>query len=192
MAVVAGRRGVCAGLHIGFRVGFRRVRRGGQLGGLRHEQSPDRIVHRPAVRAGVHLLHERALAEQMPERPFGAGDGQGAGIVAHAVRCDGAGDGHSRGVILARTALHPFHLGFGIPLRFVITGMISSLRFSAALGTTVQYALRTRCNKACFLSMQTPAILVCRAPLPAVAFLRSIGRASKNLQRFLLEFLLTM
>ena len=69
---------------------------------LRHIQAhaPDRIVHRPARFAGVHLLNKRALAEHVPERPLGAGDGQRAVIAALAVGGDGAGDGHIRFILI--------------------------------------------------------------------------------------------
>ena len=69
-------------------------------GDLLHQHAPDRVVHRPAVLAGVHLLNKRALAEHDPERPLGAGDGQRAVIAALAVGGDGAGDGHIRFILI--------------------------------------------------------------------------------------------
>ena len=69
-------------------------------GDLLHQHAPDRVVHRPAVLAGVHLLNKRALAEHDPERPLGAGEGQRAVIAALAVGGDGAGDGHIRFILI--------------------------------------------------------------------------------------------
>ena len=69
-------------------------------GDILHQHAPDRVVHRPAVLAGVHLLNKRALAEHAPERPLGAGDGQRAVIAALAVGGDGAGDGHIRFILI--------------------------------------------------------------------------------------------